>query len=265
MKKIPVMLLLALQYFFGADALASQCTTSTLSSYVSLGSTGCTIGDVTFSDFGLLQQPTNSVLFTAISVIPVALGMTTVGLDFGVDASASSGMLFEDLISYRVSGPSLKGASLNFSGSATDPDGNGAVTVVENLCIGGLFTGADGVSGCDGMPQNLGVVNSFNVADSPDSLVFMPVASLGVVTDIAIDGGAGGFASLGSASNRFQVVGNDLVPVPEPAAYLLVMAGLLGLYGARASGVFPLPRRASHRAPPVSRFHRSGSSTRRTR
>lgn len=234
------MLIFAAQTWLGTEALASTCTISTLSSYLSLGSAGCTIGNLTFSDFGLLQQPTNSVPFNDVSVTPVTSGPTLVGLDFGVSARASSGMLFEDLVSYRISGVAVNGASLFFSGSKSDPDGSGAVTVVENLCIGGLFTGGDGVSGCNGSVQNLIVANSFDFADPPIALMFSSVLSLSVVTDIAIDGGLGGFAELGSASNRFQVVGSNVVPVPEPAEYLLLIAGLLGIYASRRTS-FPRP------------------------
>ena len=245
MKKVLFTLILAVQSLLGAQVLAAPCTMSTLDAYFGLGSAGCTIGNFTFSNFGLLEQPTGSVPFTMVNVTPVAVGTTAVGLDFGVNASATPGTLFEDLISYRVTGigASLNGASLFFTGSSTDAGGNGAVTVVENLCIGSLFLGADGVSGCS-TPQNLIVANSFNSADPPVSLTFLPVALLDVVTDIAIDGGSGGFASLGSASNRFQIAAIDAVPVPEPAAFLLVIAGLLALYGSRATRFFRLSRLA---------------------
>ena len=232
MKKFLFSLILVVQSLLGAQALAAPCTMSTLTAYVGLGSGGCTIGNFKFSDFGLLQQPTGSVRFSAVSVTPVAVGTTAVGLDFGVNASASAGMLFEDLISYRITGigASLNGASLFFTGSSTT--GDGAVTVVENLCIGGLFLGADGVSGCS-TPRDLIVANSGGSADPPISLAFLPAALLAVVTDIAVDGGTGGFASLVSASNRFQIAAINAVP--EPAGFLLVIAGLFGLWASRAA------------------------------
>ena len=242
MKKILFTLILAVQTLLGAEALAAPCNMSTLATYLDLGSAGCTIGNFRFSDFGLLQQPTGSVPFSAVSVTPVAVGTTAVGLDFGVNATANAGMLFEDLISYRITGigASLNGASLFFAGSSTTGDG-AAVTVVENLCIGGLFLGADGVSGCS-TPRDLIVVNAFGSADPPISLAFLSAALLAVVTDIAIDGGNNGVASLGSASNRFQI--GAVNGVPEPAAFLLVIAGLLALSGSRAARFFRVSRRA---------------------
>jgi len=238
MKKILFSLMVALQSLLGAGAFAAPCPVSTLAVYQGLGSAGCTIGNFRFSNFGLLQQPTGSVPFSVVTVTPVA-----VGLDFGVNASADTGTLFEDVISYRVTGigASLDGASLFFTGSSTTDDG--AVTVVENLCIGGLFLGADGVSGCSGARRDLIVVDTFGSADPPISLAFVSATSLAVVTDIAVDGGLFGLASLrGSASNRFAVAAVN--GVPEPATFLLVMAGLLALFGSRAARLFCAPRLA---------------------
>lgn len=244
MKHILFALIFAVQSLLGAQALAAPCTMSTLSTYFGLGSAGCTIGNFKFSNFVLLLQPTNSVPFSAVSVTPVAVGTTAVGLDFGVNASANAGMLFEDLISYRVTGigASLNGASLFLAGSSAI--GDGAVTVVENLCINGLFLGADGVSGCIGATRNLIVVVGDGFADPPASLAFPSAASLlSVVTDIAVDGGTFGAASLrGSASNRFAVAAVN--GVPEPAALLIVIAALLALGGSRAVRFFRVSRLA---------------------
>lgn len=238
MKKILFMLIVALQSLLCAGASASPCPISTLAVYQGLGSAGCTIGNFRFSNFGLLQQPKGSVPFTVVTVTPVS-----VGLDFGINASADAGTLFEDLISYRVTGigASLNGASLFFTGSSATDDG--AVTVVENLCVGGLFLGVDGVSGCSGARRDLIVVDFGVGADPPISLAFASATSLAVVTDIAVDGGTVGQASLrGSASNRFAVAAVN--GVPEPAAFLLVIAGLFALFGFRAARLFRVSRLA---------------------
>ena len=237
MRKILLGLFLCLQGLMATESMAASCASSTLTSYIGLGSAGCTIGSYRFSDFKLLEQPTGAVPFSAISVNPFG-SAGSVGLDFGVDARVGPGSLLENLISYRVTGigSTLIGASLFFSGSGSS--GDGVASVVENLCVAGLFLGADGVSGCSGSAQNLIVVD---VGGSPDplmSLAFAAVGSLAVVTDLAIDGGSDGTAQLGSASNRFLAGAPAAAPEPGPIALLL--AGLL------AFAAFSRTRRLPH-------------------
>ena len=224
MRKILLGLFFCLQGLLATESMAASCASSSLASYFGLGSGGCTIGSYLFSDFKFLEQPTGAMAFSAISVNPFA-SAGSVGLDFAVDATAGPGELFENLISYRVTGigSTLIGASLFFSGSGSS--GDGVASVVENLCIAGLFLGMDGVSSCSGSAQNLIVVD---VGGSPDplvSLAFAAVGSLAVVTDLAIDGGPDGTAQLGSASNRFFAGAPAAAPEPGPIALLL--AGLL--------------------------------------
>ena len=218
MKKILVALILAVQSLLGAEALATPCTMSTLAAYIGLGSGGCTIGNFLFSNFSLLQQPTGSVPFTSVSVTPFASGMT-IGLDFGVNATATGNLLLEDLISYRVTGMSglLNGASLFLTGATAT--GNGVVTGVENLCIGGLFLGSDGVSMCSGTAVNLGVFDS----DPPDSLKFPSSSLLAVVTDIAVDGGVSsalrGFAAATQSLPEPEIMGKVCLMKPGDSGF----------------------------------------------
>ncbi len=238
MKKVLFALILAMQSMLGAEALAAPCAMSNLSAYLGLGAAGCTIGNLRFSNFALLAQPTDSIPFASISVTPFAMGANNIGLDFGVNQSDGPGVPFLDnLISYRVTalGGSITGASLFFTGSSST--GDGVVTVIENLCIGGLFLGVDGVSLCSGIPRDLIVVNIGGIADPMMSVAFLSAGALAVVTDIGVDGGLAGTASLQSASNRFRFV-------PEPGTLLLMAAGLLALFGFGAARAVRIPRLA---------------------
>ncbi len=237
MKKILLGLFLCMQTLLATEAMAAPCTASSLSSYIGLGSGGCTIGTFRFSDFKFLEQPTGSLPFSMISVNPFG-SASSIGLDFGVDAAVGPGKLLENLISYRVTGVggTLTGASLFFTGSGSS--GDGVATVVENLCIGGLFLGKDGVSACSGSAQNLIVVNVGGTPDPLVALAFAAVNALAVVTDIGVDGGSDGTARLASASNRFSVRAVAVVPEPGPVA--LLFAGLLALITlSRARRVLP--------------------------
>ena len=172
-----------------------------------------------------LQLPTGAVDIAPIVVVPVVDTPTRVGFDFQFATTAGAGTLFDHLVSYRVTGvgASVNGATLAFGGSSTT--GDAAVTVVENLCIGGTFAGADGLSGCSGNPQALIVIDTFGSADPPASLAFAPNALLAVVTDIGVDGGSDGRGTLTSASNRFTTTA-AATAVPEPETALLWLAGL---------------------------------------
>ena len=232
MKKILFALVFALQSLVGATATAAPCTTSSLAAYVGLGASGCSIGSFLFSDFALLASPAGSIPFPSIGVSPFSGTPGVIGLDFRVGASAGPGVFFDNLISYRVTGlgASINGASLFITGSSSS--GDGAVTAVENLCIAGLFTGVDGVSGCSGMPRDLIVVDFGGSADPPVSLAFLSAAALAVVTDIGVDGGTDGTGALAFASNRF-LVAPAVGVVPEPSSVLLMAAGLFALFGYR--------------------------------
>lgn len=231
MKKILLMLVVAAQSFlWSTAATAAPCLASDLGGYFALGSGGCTIGNVRFSDFALLARPFASTPFTAINVAPVS-GASVIGFDFAFQpTTASEGDYFDDLISYRVTavGANVTGASLFLTGSATV--GSAAVTGIENICLGGTFLDASGVAGCSTGDVNARLL--LVIDDTPDTTAFLS-GSLAVVTDIGIDSGSDGrgTGSLASASNRFSVVG--IRAVPEPAPLLLLSAGLLGLLLAR--------------------------------
>ncbi|MEJ7712716.1 MAG: PEP-CTERM sorting domain-containing protein [Pyrinomonadaceae bacterium] len=78
---------------------------------------------------------------------------------------------------------------------------------------------------CTGNADNLILFQISDDAETMAQLTFPPVNRIGVVTDIAIDGGQNGSGSLGSVTAQFQ----SAQPIPEPATIVLLASGLGGL------------------------------------
>lgn len=237
MQKFFLLMLLVVQsMLWSSEASAAPCTTNSLSAYSMLGATGCTIGLVTFSNFELRPPATNAINSLSITVTPVFVGGTIVGVTFGVSPTNSGGSYFDDLIGYRIAGmgSSLGGATVDFAGSSAS--GDAAASVAETLCLGGTF-GADGVSGCSSSNAvNLAVVDVGFGPDPADSQLFSAVTALAVATDIVFDSGSGSVegssSTLTSATNLFNVVAAPR-PLPEPSVPLLFAAAAFGLALAR--------------------------------
>jgi hypothetical protein len=219
MRSLAPLAMLAL--LWPATAEAAPCAPGTLASYVALGAGGCTVGFASFEAFGVLAVPFGATPIAPedVFVTPVAPDPSRARLEFQLDAEASAGELLEILIGYTVSAPLLVAhARLALEGTSVTQDG--VVTAVEDLCLAGSFD-PGGPTGCTGFPL---VMIAFDIGvdqDLLETLAFAPVGSLAVVKDIAVDGGLTGAAALVAASNEFVA--------PEPAAALLVAAGLLGL------------------------------------
>jgi hypothetical protein len=196
--------------------VAASCAGGTLSGYVSLGSSGCTIGENTLSDFKIFASGTAG----ASEINPGLVTITPLGgnynpsLSLSVNQTATAPSLLEVFFTYEISGPGYVGTSAALSGASETVDG--AVTGIENYCEGGAF-GPDGVDGCPGANGALVTADGFQNSDS-DS--FSKVPSLNVTDDFTIDGGTAGTASGGTFTNNFTAV-------PEPAAAALGGLGML--------------------------------------
>ena len=230
MKKVFFALLLAVQSLIGTQALAGPCTSATFTDYRDLGSTGCSIGNLTFSNFSLLTEPFGATPFGTITLNPVSMGAQA-GFRFVTQPNAAAGTsLYENLISYRVTGISaaITAAAIDLVSALVA--GDGSVTNVQNLCLGGLFANPNGVSGCTGVSKDQTVIAIDGFVDAAESLAFTGVTALAVVTDIALDA-AGGQVSLASTSNLFTSIG--VRAVPEPAPLMLVGVGFVALMARR--------------------------------
>jgi hypothetical protein len=203
--------------------VAAPCLPDSLAGYIALGAAGCTIGPNTFSDFQTFTVPSAATEIDAsnVTVHPVAAPSGS-GFDFVLDSTAGGtagpGAFFEILIGYNVSGPDLSFASVQLDGATAT--GDGVVTAVTDLCAAFV---AFGPGTCDPGPMQTLIALRSELDDlSSDQLTALLATPLGVVTDIAVDGGPAGSASLSSTGNRFGVA----LAVPEPSTVLLLALAL---------------------------------------
>ena len=193
---------------------ASTCTSGTLASYLSLGSSGCTIGGETLYNFSILSGQTGATELSAASIsITPSGGVYTPALTFTTSQTASTNALLESFFTYDLKGASLVSSAITLSGSSET--GDGGVTEIENFCAGGTFD-STGVGGCTGTAGSLLTLDG---AQNADSSVLGPVRFLNVTDDFTLSGGTIGSAAGGTFTNSFGAV-------PEPASILFAGLGL---------------------------------------
>ncbi len=166
-------------------------------------------------------MPTNSVIVLPFSTT------TSVGFQFLFDVTSTSFQLNELLFGYLASASGFTDATLSMPGATAS--GDGVVTAIQDLCIGSAFT-TGSISGCSSM-QDANVAFAIDGDQSlSETLSFGSVALIGIVNDIAVDGGLNGLAALrGGISNSFTVA----QPVAEPATVTLIATGLAWALRAR--------------------------------
>lgn len=207
----------------GRSQAAPLCAADSLNNYLSLGS--CSIGGATFSNFSLVTPlPTGATAVSANSVIVLPFSTTTsVGFQFLFDVTSTSFQLNELLFGYLASAAGFTDATISIPGATAT--GDGGVTAIQDLCIGGAFA-MGSLGGCPAV-QDANIAFAIDGDQSlSETLSFASVPLLGIVNDIAVDGGLNGNARLaGGITNSFSVTS----PVPEPATVSLVAAGIVWL------------------------------------
>ena len=205
------------------------CTPGTLTDYIGYGAGGCTLGDTTFSRFTpLASAPASTPLDpSSVSVAPFFGGGIT-GLALVLASNASAGDALEVFFSFEAASGAtdrfVHGKVEMVGASAT---GDGAVTVVDDLCLGGSFSAAP--LGCAGTAET---VIAFAIEGDSGLLAGLDVAPsrafIARAVDIVVDGGLTGTAGLESVRISFTTE-RQSTTVPEPTALALMGIGLAGL------------------------------------
>jgi len=217
MKK--TLLLFAVVLGLSHSAFAGSCTTETLDKYLALGSGGCTINDLTFSDFHYLSA---TVADGSILVNPDISTPGETGLDFNNFWGAAPGFSVDSAISFTVACNDgcliddvvlvAGGAGATTPGSIADASETSPALMGTSLSVGAAF----------GSPTVL----------MESDTTFKPVGSLTVTKDIGASGGElntgiGHGSQISDVTNLFSTTTQTSM-TPEPSL-LILSAGLLGL------------------------------------
>jgi hypothetical protein len=215
------------QGFLASVACAGPCAIDTLANYIALGSGGCTVGGLAFTDFAFstVSSSGGAVAVTAagITVTPVIVGLKE-GLNYASTGfSVSAGQAIQYLLTYTIDDPPIiHGFELEMF---TDPPVFPGIAQIDSLeCVGAAFVGTS----CSGTTTPNSVFDNGASSSHLDTEFFSPAITVGDRTTITLDATSGGSANFESF--------NELAIVPEPSS-LWLMAGSLLLLPWRRSAL----------------------------
>jgi endoglucanase Acf2 len=187
-------------------ASAASFVNGTIASYEALGTTGCSVGGVTFSSFNVNTTVTGSgsVAFASPYSVVVTSGGGEFGLEleYAANTGSTAGSAADVAWTYNVSGNLLTDALVSLAGTTS---GTGTINVSEVLTNGTTLT-------------LLGAGST--------TTTFTPIGSLGVIKDQEDYSGSAGSSDSSILVNEFS-----LTSTPIPATLPLLATGLAGLWG----------------------------------
>lgn len=201
---------------FPGAALAGPCITGTLQDYINLGAGGCSLGAVTVSNFGVVPGQNFATPIDPLTIQINPTGGYLSQLELVFDSGAQAGDLLESIFRFHASGAGLYVAGVRLDDAGAS--GDGVVTSTLDVCAGGAFPG-DQPAGCGGTADSAVTLKTAGFSMPYDARYFQFTSFFDVFTDITIDGGLNGSASLGRTT---ILVG----AVPEPSQVVLMLSGL---------------------------------------
>ena len=200
-------------------AFGSSCVSGSLQDYIDLGTGGCDVGAVSFSQFALAPGQNGATPINASQVLVTPAGLPfTPTLQFTLSTTATAPNLVESFFRLRASGPMLAGDMLSLN--APSASGDGVDTALEYICPGASF-GANSPVGCSGS-ASLTTFGNVSFSQLSDFKNFPATSFFDIFVDLSVDGGLAGSATFDSAAIQ-------VTATPEPASLLLAITGIATL------------------------------------
>jgi hypothetical protein len=217
------------------QAWAGACVDgATLNTYIALGTTGCTIGDKTFSNFSYSPSGTEPVAATGVTVDTVGpSGESVTGPNLGVQFTAPWDATTSSTQTNTSDGAIQFAVSITGGGPAAISD-TSLATTAGVVTPGFAQVGESGCSPAPCTPVGGTFINLTATGTQSVTQTFLtPTGSLEVAKDITVSSGVagqGGSASLTIVQDTFSQV----VPAPLIGHGLLVLLAVGGvLFGSK--------------------------------